>query len=33
MTATSEIQTGRNTVWKYITKPINKTFGEAMTER
>ncbi len=33
MTATSEIQTGRNTVWKYLTKPINKTFGEAMTER
>jgi adhesin transport system membrane fusion protein len=33
MTATAEIQTGRNTVWKYLTKPINKTFGEAMTER
>lgn len=33
MTATSEIQTGRNTVWKYLTKPINKTFSEAMTER
>lgn len=33
MTAMAEIQTGRNTVWKYLTKPINKTFGEAMTER
>lgn len=33
MTATAEIQTGRNTVWKYLTKPINKTFGEALTER
>lgn len=33
MTATAEIQTGRNTVWRYLTKPINKTVGEAMTER
>jgi len=33
MTATTEIQTGRNTVWKYLTKPINKTIGESMTER
>jgi len=33
MTAIAEIQTGRNTVWRYLTKPINKTFGEAMTER
>lgn len=33
MTATAEIQTGKNTVWKYLTKPINKTFSEAMTER
>ena len=33
MTATAEIQTGKNTVWKYLTKPINKTLGEAMTER
>lgn len=33
MTATAEIQTGRTTVWHYLTKPINKTFGEAMTER
>lgn len=33
MTATAEIQTGRNTVWKYLTKPINKTLSEAMTER
>ena len=33
MTATAEILTGRNTVWHYLTKPINKTLGEAMTER
>ncbi len=33
MTATAEIQTGKNTVWKYLTKPINKTFSEALTER
>lgn len=33
MTATAEIQTGKNTVWHYLTKPINKTMGEAMTER
>lgn len=33
MTATAEIQTGRNTVWHYLTKPINKTLGEAMTEK
>ncbi|MEO6092669.1 MAG: HlyD family efflux transporter periplasmic adaptor subunit [Novosphingobium sp.] len=33
MTAIAEIQTGRNTVWHYLTKPINKTMGEAMTER
>lgn len=33
MTATAEIQTGKNTVWRYLTKPINKTFSEAMTER
>lgn len=33
MTATAEIQTGRNTVWHYLTKPINKTFSESMTER
>lgn len=33
MTAVAEIQTGRSTVWRYLTKPINKTFGEAMTER
>lgn len=33
MTATAEIQTGRNTVWHYLTKPLNKTLGEAMTER
>ena len=33
MTATAEIQTGKNTVWRYLTKPINKTLSEAMTER
>lgn len=33
MTAIAEIQTGRNTVWHYLTKPINKTMSEAMTER
>ena len=33
MTATAEIQTGRNTVWHYLTKPINKTLSEAMTEK
>ncbi|MET1756878.1 HlyD family efflux transporter periplasmic adaptor subunit [Novosphingobium sp. RD2P27] len=33
MTATAEIQTGRNTVWRYLTKPINKTMSEALTER
>jgi len=33
MTAMAEIQTGKNTVWKYLTKPINKSMSEAMTER
>ena len=33
MTATVEILTGSNTVWHYLTKPINKTLGEALTER
>jgi membrane fusion protein, adhesin transport system len=33
MTATAEIQTGKNTVWHYLTKPINKTLSEAFTER
>lgn len=33
MTAVAEIQTGRNTVWHYLTKPINKTLNESMTER
>lgn len=33
MTATAEIQTGKNTVWRYLTKPINKTMSEALTER
>ncbi len=33
MTAIAEVQTGRNTVWRYLTKPINKTMGEALTEK
>jgi membrane fusion protein, adhesin transport system len=33
MTATAEIQTGKNTVWRYLTKPINKTVSESLTER
>jgi adhesin transport system membrane fusion protein len=33
MTVTAEIQTGRNTVWQYLTKPINKTLGESLNER
>lgn len=33
MTATAEIETGRHTVFRYLTKPLSKTFGEAMTER
>ncbi|HEY0960568.1 MAG TPA: HlyD family efflux transporter periplasmic adaptor subunit [Novosphingobium sp.] len=33
MTATAEIQTGRSTVWHYLTKPIIKTLGESMGER
>ena len=33
MTATAEIQTGKNTVFGYLTKPISKTFGDALKER
>jgi adhesin transport system membrane fusion protein len=33
MTVTAEILTGRNTVFRYLVKPLSKTFGEAMTER
>lgn len=33
MTATVEIQTGENTVFRYLAKPIAKTFGDAMKER
>ena len=33
MTATVEIKTGRNTVFRYLTKPLTKTFSESMTER
>jgi hypothetical protein len=28
-----EIQTGKNTVFRYLAKPITKTFGDAMEER
>jgi adhesin transport system membrane fusion protein len=33
MTANVEIQTGKNTVFGYLAKPITKTFGDAMEER
>ena len=33
MTATAEIQTGRNTVFRYLTKPLTKTLGDAFKER
>lgn len=33
MTVTAEILTGRNTVFRYLLKPLSKTFSEAMTER
>jgi adhesin transport system membrane fusion protein len=33
MTATVEIKTGVNTVFKYLTKPLVKTFSESMGER
>ncbi len=33
MTATIEIRTGTNTVLKYLTKPVVKTFSEALRER
>lgn len=33
MTASVEIKTGNNTVWRYLTKPITKTFREALGER
>ena len=33
MTASVEIKTGSNTVWKYMTKPITKTFAESLGER
>jgi len=32
MTATAEIETGKHTVFRYLTKPLSKTFGEALTE-
>ena len=33
MTATVEINTGRKTVLRYLTKPITKTFSESLGER
>lgn len=33
MTASVEIKTGSNTVWRYLTKPITKTFAESLGER
>lgn len=33
MTATAEIKTGRQTVLRYLTKPITKTLDEALRER
>lgn len=33
MTATAEILTGKNTVFRYLTKPITKTTSESMGER
>jgi adhesin transport system membrane fusion protein len=33
MTATVEIMTGRNTVLRYLTKPITKTMNESLGER
>ena len=33
MTASVEIKTGSNTVWKYLTKPITKTLTQSLGER
>ena len=33
MTATVEIKTGSNSVWRYLTKPITKTISESLGER
>lgn len=33
MTATVEIKTGRQTVLRYLTKPITKTLDESLGER
>jgi len=33
MTATAEIKTGKNTVFRYLTKPILKTTSEALSEK
>lgn len=33
MTATVEIKTGRQSVWRYLTKPITKTLDESLRER
>jgi multidrug efflux pump subunit AcrA (membrane-fusion protein) len=33
MTASVDIRTGKQSVWKYFTKPITKTFSESLGER
>ena len=33
MTASVEIKTGSNTVWRYLTKPLTKTLTESLGER
>ncbi len=33
MTATVDIKTGSNTVWRYLTKPVTKTISESLGER
>jgi adhesin transport system membrane fusion protein len=31
--ALTEIRTGKQTVWRYLTKPITKTLSESLGER
>lgn len=33
ITATAEIKTGTNTVWKYLTRSITETIAESLGER
>jgi adhesin transport system membrane fusion protein len=33
MTATAEVQTGKNTILNYLLKPITKTLEESLGER